>query len=177
MPCSTPTRATVSNVITVSPSSNRSKRAMATSSRRWKIRVATKISTPARVAKGTSFNKLAAGTSSASAVAVPRQAAWVRPPAEATMAVRGGLAFTGKEPQRPARMLPAPTPRKSRPTSTAYPPWSAKARVVAADWLRTTSATTAAIGATLPNVDQDRPTSPKRGAPCAKLPSTATPWV
>jgi hypothetical protein len=83
------------------------------------IRAATNSSTPASVASGTSLSTAAAGTSSAIAAAAPRPAACVRPDAAATAAVRGGLAFTGNAPTRPAAMLPAPTPRKSRPTSTS----------------------------------------------------------
>ncbi len=49
--------------------------------------------------------------------------------------------------------------------------------MVAADWLTTTSATTAAIGATLPSVDHERPVSPKWGAPWATVPTTLTPWA
>ena len=45
-------------------------------------------------------------------------AACDRPPDAATAAVLGGLALTGNAPKRPAAMLPAPTPRKSRPTSS-----------------------------------------------------------
>ena len=46
-----------------------------------------------------------------------RPASCDRPPVSYTMAVRGGLAFTGNAPKNPARMLPVPTPIKSRSTS------------------------------------------------------------
>ena len=39
--------------------------------------------------------------------------------AEATAAVLGGLAVTGKAPKMPAAVVPAPIPRKSRSTSTS----------------------------------------------------------
>ena len=51
------------------------------------------------------------------------------------------------------------------------------ARVVAAVWLTMTRATTAAIGATWLNADQDSPCSPRCGAPWATEPSTKTPWT
>ena len=115
MPCSTPTRATVSSVTTASANSKRSNRAIATRSRRWKIRVATKMSTPASVASGTSLSSPAAG--------IERQQrrrraearrAGVRPDAEATAAVLAGLAFTGKAPTRPADDVPGARRRRSR---------------------------------------------------------------
>ncbi len=80
--------------------------------------MATKMSTAASVVRGTSFSSPAAGTSTTSAAAAPRPATWVRPDAEATAAVLGGLASTGKDPKRPATTFPAPIPRKSRSTST-----------------------------------------------------------
>ena len=63
IPCSTPTNATVSSVITASANSNGSKRAIASRSRPWKIRAAMNSSTPASVATGTSLSSPAAGTS------------------------------------------------------------------------------------------------------------------
>ena len=48
------------------------------------------------------------------------------------MAIEGGSHPQGKAPQRPATMFPLPL-RRSRATSTSYPPWSANARVVAID--------------------------------------------
>src|SRR5450755_1289181 len=118
IPCSTPTNATASRVITARANSNGSNRAIARRSRAWKIRAATNSSTPAKVATGTSFSSPAAGTSTRIAAAATSPAACVRPDAAATAAVLGGLEFTGNAPRRPAAMLPAPTPRKSRPTST-----------------------------------------------------------
>ncbi len=103
------------------------------------MRIAMKINTPAKVASGMFFSSATAGTSTTTTAAALRPASCVRPPADATTALHGGLALTAKE---PARMLPAPTPRKSRPTSTSPPSCSAKARVVAADWMITTTATT-----------------------------------
>jgi len=70
-------------------------------------------------------------------------------PDEATIAVRQGL--RSRERSRRARQDASRTyPTKSRPTFTSYPPWSANARVVAADWLRTTRATTRRPGRRFP---------------------------
>ena len=91
-------------------------------SRPWKIRVATKMSTAAKVASGTSVRRPAAGISATMTRAAPSPAAWVRPPADDTAAVRAGLALTAKDPTRPDTMLPAPTPMKSRPTSAVAAP-------------------------------------------------------
>jgi hypothetical protein len=55
-----------------------------------------------------------------------------RPPVSDTIAVRGGLAFTGNAPMRPDMMLPAPTPTKSRSTSGGSLGSDGKDRVVAA---------------------------------------------
>ena len=49
--------------------------------------------------------------------------------------------------------------------------------MVAAVWVTTTSATTAARGARFSSVDHDSPVSPKWGAPLCTVPSTATPWA
>ena len=130
------------------------------------MRVAMKISTAASVASGTSLSSPAAGISTISAAAAARPAACVRPPAEAAAAVRAraGVDREGSEQARPrcCRRRRRRSRGRRRPRSG---PASAKARVVAADWLTTTSATTPAIGATLPIVDHERSKRPSRGAP------------
>ena len=93
------------------------KRAMATRSRTLKSRNAMKMRMAASAVRGTFLSTFANGMRTTTRAAAPRAPAWVRPPAVATAAVRGGLALTGKDPMRPAATLPAPTPRKSRPAS------------------------------------------------------------
>ena len=61
MPCSTPTTATTTSVIRARKNSQVEKRMMRSRSRPWKIRVATKMSTAAKVARGTSVRRPAAG--------------------------------------------------------------------------------------------------------------------
>ena len=87
-------------------------------SRNGKMRIAMAIRIAARVATGKSSSSAIAGISDATAAAASRPASWVRPDAAATAAVRGGLALIGNAPTKPATMLPAPTPRKSRFTFT-----------------------------------------------------------
>ena len=67
-------------------------------------------------------------------------------PADATTALRGGLALTAKPPMKPASTLPAPTPMKSRSTLVSKPPSSANERVVAEVCVTTMSATAKALG-------------------------------
>ena len=49
--------------------------------------------------------------------------------------------------------------------------------MVAAVWVTTTSATTAASGTRLCTVDHDTPERPTCGAPAFTVPSTGTPWA
>ena len=72
--------------------------------------------------------------------AATRPASCDRPPVSATTAVRGGLASTGNAPIRPDRMLPTPTPMKSRSTSGGSSGSDGKDRVVAAVCTMTTTA-------------------------------------
>ena len=82
------------------------------------IRSATNSSTPPSAAFGTCCSSVAPNASSASTIAAANSPdSCERPPVSDTMPVRGGLALTGNAPNRPARMLPAPAPRKSRSTS------------------------------------------------------------
>ncbi len=74
-----------------------------------------------------------------------RPASCERAPTSATMAVRGGLALTGKAPNRPASTLPTPTPMKSRSTSGGSPA-DGNERVVAAVCIITTRLITMASG-------------------------------
>ena len=98
IPCSTPTKATVSSVMMASPNSHRSNLKIETSCPTWKSRVATKMRIAANVARGTSLRSPAAGTTSTTPAAAASPASWVRPPADATAAVRAGLALTANDP-------------------------------------------------------------------------------
>ena len=72
------------------------------------------MSTAPRAASGRSFNMpVATARTTTTAATAVRLATWVLPPADATTAVRGGLASTAKEPARPASKLPAPTAARS----------------------------------------------------------------
>ena len=69
-----------------------------------------------------------------------------RPPDSTTMAVLGGLASTGKEPVKPATMLPAPTPAKSRLASSGRPSSDGKVLATAEVCMMQTMATMRASG-------------------------------
>ena len=74
------------------------------------------------------------------------EAIWERPPDSRTMAVLGGLESTAKEPISPARTLPAPTPAKSRLTSSGFPSSDGNVLATAAVCMMQTMATTRASG-------------------------------
>src|SRR6516165_9543221 len=69
-----------------------------------------------------------------------------RPPDSTTMAVLGGLASTGNEPVKPATMLPAPTPAKSRLASSGRPSSEGKVLATADVCMMQTMATMRASG-------------------------------
>ena len=97
------------------------------------------------------------------------------PPVSATIAVRGGLALTGKAPRKPASRLAAPTPTKSRPTSGPAAGSETKLRVVAAVCTMTTSATMMASGAICGRSASATCGQPSRGVVASIVPSVATP--
>ena len=111
------------------------------------MRSATNSRTPPSAASGTRFNSPVPNASSASTIAAAaRPDTCDLPPVSETMPVRGGLAFTGNAPKMPARMLPAPAPRKSRSTSAGLSGSEGKERVVAAVCTITTIVITKASG-------------------------------
>ena len=84
---------------------------------------------------------MATTATSNAATAAMRPDAWVRPPAAASTALRGGLASTANDPAIPAARLPAPSATRSRLKSSAFGTPSGDERTVAAVWATHTKAT------------------------------------
>ena len=142
------------------------------------IRSATNSSTPPRAASGTCLSSAAPNTSSASTIAAANSDDNCdRPPVSHTMPVRGGLASTGNAPNRPARMLPAPTPRKSRSTSAGLSGSDGKARVVADVCTMTTMAIRRLNGTRWAHRSKERTGSDGVGSVAGTVPTTATPLL
>ena len=104
-----------------------------------------------------------------------RPVAWERPPDWAAMAVRGGLESTAKAPITPASRLPAPTPMKSRLTSSSRSGSEGKPRTTAADCIMQTSATVSARGSRRRSVCGSSAGSETVGSVNASAPRTPTP--
>ena len=99
-----------------------------------------------------------------------------RPPDSTTMAVLGGLESTEKEPISPATMLPAPTPAKSRLTSSGSPFSEGKVLATADVCMMQTMATTRASGTRWPNsAAPGRDGSAGCGSATGRGPSRLTP--
>ena len=99
-----------------------------------------------------------------------------RRPIRPTIAVRGGLALTGKAPAKPATALAIPTPIKSRSTSGPSGANRERTRAVAAVCTITTSAMMTASGAIVAKIRRrSRSAAQSVSAPPEMSPSGATP--
>jgi peroxiredoxin len=92
--------------------------------------------------------------------------------------VLGGLASTENEPMSPARMLPTPTPAKSRLASSGWPFSEGNVLATADVCMMQTMATTSARGTSWPRSSVPvRDGSAKRGSSTDNAPSRLTPRV
>ena len=107
--------------------------------------------------------------------AATRTASCDRPPVSDTMAVRGGLALTGNPPIRPDRMLPTPTPMKSRSTSGGWSGSDTNDRVVAAVCTMTMMAMMRVSGTSCSHRPIGTSGMARVGSATGILPRTATP--
>ena len=104
------------------------------------------------------------------------EAIWERPPESRMMAVLGGLESTAKEPTSPARTLPAPTPAKSRLTSSGLSSSDGNVLATAAVCMMQTMATTRASGTSwVSSPMSGRAGTARRGGGTASAPTTLTP--
>src|SRR4029077_1969562 len=94
-----------------------------------------------------------------------------------TMPVLGGLALTGNAPNRPAKMLPAPAPRKSRSTSAGWSGSDGNDRVVAAVCTMMTTTITKASGASRAQCSGETSGKVSVGSAAGTVPTTRTPLL
>ena len=140
------------------------------------MRRATNSKTPPSAAFGIRPSSEAPKTSSAITIAAAaRPASWERPPVSETTAVRGGLALTGNAPINPDRMLPIPTPTKSRSTSGGSSGLDGKDRVVAAVCTITTTAMMRLSDSSPGNRPTEMSGSASAGGAAETAPRTLTP--